>query len=807
MASSALVIGVNAYADPKIPDLRGAVSDALEMREWLCEAGGAGVPEENVALLLSPADQRGANAVEATTDNIIQATWDLVERSGGEGERFYFYFSGHGLSAWINNSEENALVAADFTDVLTTNSCSLRSLREFFETTQFHDQFFFVDACRNIPWEGRDFEIGKWTRPRPRNPGKPPVQQFSLYATSPGLKARELREAGNERGAFTEVLLAGIRGEGQAKAWDPETEAYKVRWDRLVDYVKKEMERRRIDVSDAVARDVFQTPWKSETGGVAGRDLNPTVVEFPPETKFPEVKLEVFLEPDDVASKAKVAVIDTDLVEPVAAQEKFPGLFASFDLPPKTYAVRAMAPEYETARARPPVELYEPQRIAMPLSPAAGAEVALSPDATAAAKNAPGRLVVHSSDPLAALEVADASGGVLRVGEGQIELSDLRPGFYRARLRVPEGGVIERLVELAPAEVERIQLEAPRPPSTRPVQDLIDVGKVEVRADNTVEIDEAAGPVAGARLGTILTLAAAPAAAFPGAAVEHARQLGLQASVPREAESALYVLAAVTAESRDEASEYLSRLAVRAWPLGEPVPEEARPPAPSSSVAGLGELAAAAGARPHWLSLERPGEKPIVYVLALLSKRLTFLLLELQPDGHVRAFQYLPSLEAPPDPQLLRRLEQIQRVSIGGRLDLGYETAVELASSRWADPVAGCLAGYLLLRMGRAGELEVPAPDLTRHFAELADSHVLLAEYEAARGAADAAEQAYRKAVEVGVPITGEGVTRLLDGLGEYWIDHPHARILTHVHERYLHGSLWAAWTPEALVPGELLIP
>ena len=31
-----------------------------------------------------------------------------------------------------------------------------------------------------------EFEIGRWTLPRTRDPGPPPVQQFILYATSPG---------------------------------------------------------------------------------------------------------------------------------------------------------------------------------------------------------------------------------------------------------------------------------------------------------------------------------------------------------------------------------------------------------------------------------------------------------------------------------------------------------------------------------------------------------------------------------------------------------------------------------------------
>ena len=46
-------------------------------------------------------------------------------------------------------------------------SLALRSLWEFFDTTQFDDQFLFVDACRNVPpWgQGAEFELGRWTLP------------------------------------------------------------------------------------------------------------------------------------------------------------------------------------------------------------------------------------------------------------------------------------------------------------------------------------------------------------------------------------------------------------------------------------------------------------------------------------------------------------------------------------------------------------------------------------------------------------------------------------------------------------------
>ena len=198
-----------------------------------------------------------------------------MQLSGGKGERLYFFFAGHGLTTRVSNRDESALLATDFTSVNTDHSIALRSLWEFFETTQFDDQFFFVDACRNVPpWgEGAEFELGRWTLPRTRDPGMPPVQQFILYATSPKLKATEVRdEPGEEHGAFTAALLDGLRGAGAAKAWSWERQCYEVRWERLADYVKKRVETRGAQGRRDAEGALLQIPQDTGSRGVAGRE-------------------------------------------------------------------------------------------------------------------------------------------------------------------------------------------------------------------------------------------------------------------------------------------------------------------------------------------------------------------------------------------------------------------------------------------------------------------------------------------------------------------------------------------------------
>ena len=266
----AVIIGIDRYWSDQA-SLRGAVHDALAMRKWVLDPAGGNVPEQQLLLLLSPreGENPGVKSIEATKDNINLAINDLMLISNGEGERLYFFFAGHGLTARVSNRDENALVTSGFNAVNTDHSIALRSLWEFFETTQFRDQFFFVDACRNVPrWEQDEFEIGRWTLPRSRDPGKPPVQQFILYATSPGLKAVEVRDVpGAEHGAFTGALLDGLNGDAAAKAWSWERECYEVRWERLVDYVRGRVEAEKREAGDAagllqVPQDAG-TPWRS----------------------------------------------------------------------------------------------------------------------------------------------------------------------------------------------------------------------------------------------------------------------------------------------------------------------------------------------------------------------------------------------------------------------------------------------------------------------------------------------------------------------------------------------------------------
>ena len=97
MPRFAIVIGIDRYANAAW-NLEGAGADAVEFARWALAEGG--VEPENLRLLLStespPADLQH---VEADSAGINDAVLAFQNGAGAGGDRLYFYYAGHGLSA------------------------------------------------------------------------------------------------------------------------------------------------------------------------------------------------------------------------------------------------------------------------------------------------------------------------------------------------------------------------------------------------------------------------------------------------------------------------------------------------------------------------------------------------------------------------------------------------------------------------------------------------------------------------------------------------------------------------------------
>ena len=808
----AVVIGVDDYGRDEL-SLSAAVADAESFRDWVVAGDGGGVPEENVRVLLARrADNSGASDADRvpTKDNIVTAINEIVTASGGTGERLYFFFAGHGITARVANRDESALVTPGFDELHPDHSLAVRSLTEFLETTQFEDQFFFIDACRDVPWRNREFEIGRWPIPRRRDPGKPPVQQFILHATSPGLTALEVGWPGEAVGAFSEVLMAGLReGAGRAKAWSWERGCYEVRWENLATYVKAAMEERKHPTRPSAEAPPggwpIQIPQDAGTRGVAGRDRDALLVSFP-RARFRPLRLTVELHADPRHDEAEVSVLDA-VGEPVASALKVTGTSHTFTLPPKTYAVRAKATDERVGRVKAPIELYEdvtePIKLEAPVGDRPGeVDEPLSPDEEGAgAATGPGVIVVEPADPLTVAELRDEAGNVVDVKRRDVETGAARfsqpAGFYRVRLVGPETASDEQFVVLSPGEDEHAEVKPPKAP--KHVVALARAAGARYSEKNRAVVPRSgAEPIQWAAPSTILAVALGEALTGDAGTLERLGVPGPSAAVGEgKCGVALY---AVVAGGEAEA------LHVRLWQSGDGIPPTTTRLEPSAAgVAGFAARVDEPGA--HWLSLER-GKAATVIALPVFAGRLATVIAQIEADG-TRLYELHPLAGRGPSsaPERLRRVEHLERLLLAGRLDGAQDLAEELAGDARADPFAACLAGYVLLRLGLHDMLPETVDSIVAVAPDLSDAYILRGEYEAAVGNKDAASQAFSDAVGVGVPAFGEGLTRLVEGLRASGFNHPRGALVRHVFQRHARGSMWAAFTPRRkLEPGRLVI-
>ena len=143
MSDWAIVIGVDRYAASASWTLRGAVRDAVAMREWLLSSDGVNVAPDHLTLLLAPVP--GLNPlvdfIPATHDNILKAITDLLNKSNKQGDRFFFHFSGHGLSIKDNLSWKQGILASDFSLTTSHKSLTVTSLSNCFSARRSSSSF------------------------------------------------------------------------------------------------------------------------------------------------------------------------------------------------------------------------------------------------------------------------------------------------------------------------------------------------------------------------------------------------------------------------------------------------------------------------------------------------------------------------------------------------------------------------------------------------------------------------------------------------------------------------------------------
>lgn len=804
MADWAIVIGVDKYWVPEA-SLRGAVRDALEVRRWLIDA--AGVPESNVKLLLAPDTNPVPDGVAyevPTYDNVISAIKTMIATSGARGTRLFFHYSGHGVAARVNYRDEDAILCSDFTSDLPTKSLGLQSILDYLAATELAEQFFFIDACRNAPWS-EEYRIGYMPWPRRRDHTKPPVQQFIMQATSPGLQALEEGQVGNEQGAFTTSLLSGLQGAGKAKAWDPRDQEYVVRFDRLFDFVYEDMRSRRLSVSEK-GQLLFQLPQTTSVrGGATG--INPVLARFA-EAAIASETLKVQIDPFD-AGTSPFVLVELDGGAHVDQKKDITAIPIEFQLRPRDYRVRSAATGLVPKERRGWwVELWETREVKVELvarSDEVSQETLMRARLPASdlppltrrlhPKAIESEIELYSLDEFAPLELYNSAGVLLARENGYIRLT-VPPGIYRGVLRLPDEPAVTATINLDEAEELRVAIKAPPPSSA--VLDLIKSDKYHVEADDSVLVSETSGvgPIAGVHLTTVLAMAAAVALINPNDLDAHnLRKLRIQTLGVDMPEGVTLLMADETARASA-----VRETKIGFWPRDDQVRagRSLQPIRPN-----VGEYAQTSLPGSYWLSIEMPDRPPIVSPVTILPKHVNLIVLSLRPDSSMSMFKYLPPTNGggTAHPRFLRRLELIQRFYREGAL----ERALQLLEFDLVEPITSCLAGYTLLRLGKAEELAAIARNMTTYFGELSDSWIIQAEHELAHGNGESAKRAYLTALDRGVPLVNDGVAHLRDAAQQLGIDHPRLRFLDRIWKARVGGTVWTAWLPDRLSEGKVL--
>jgi len=781
MANWALVIGCDRYPAPT-PSLKGAVRDALRMREWLLAADGGNVPTQNLSFLASPSPDGAAipdrTAVrQAKRDDVISSIRELMQRSRGDTGRLFFYFAGHGLTARINFSDEQAIACADFTADLTMKAIRLRAIREQFLASSLTPQFFFVDACRNLPFDG---EVNFSGMDRPAAPdyshGFP--DQLQCCAAQPGGKAYQTGGSGEELGAFTGALLRGLAGEGAAKRFDPAEEVYVVRFDQLHAATEKTVQ----EVVDQAVKDrmlsdpsLVQLPKKL----VEGSSENPVLATFTADS-FADVTLEVTLEPPEACTNTWLEVVgpydSTDCTPPLSAP-------LVLSLQPRAYSLRPRSAVFVHRPPGVPVELYEPRPITIKLEPLAPEPDGRVPEAVIGSNEPfrepggrarPGRLVVDVKDPSITVEAVDEAGRAVSA-PGKLELSPA--GIYRVYGRTPEGTGPERLVEVLPGADSQIVIPSSAPrlpfgpsePESKPPNsaDFESDFAVDFEYDFGEDFERESGEQKPAGGGLKRLAYAAAGAGIVGIAAvwllsrdlrgvgvkDWTRHLDaiIEPVLVEDGSTALHVVVADGRGERGNGSVCLAQFADKAVEI-LPITATDR-----LRVAGL-----RGDPGPGLLRIQIPGEPDMRFDVAvhLGPRHPTVVVVELDSNGELGVYEHILT-ETEPDPDSLRLEGMAQRFARQGQ----WQHALALLRGRQLSLTAEALyASLLLATSADPDEVVEVASTLLARDELFVDAQVLAALASARKGAPqENVGVVARTALGLGLPVLDFCLTAALD--------------------------------------------
>lgn len=208
----AIIIGINDYTPPNqfgLRTLQGAVNDADQVEAWVSSISGGNVPAANIKKIVST-----PVPLQPLQNEIDDAFLDIeasIILKGGLARRLYFYFAGHGLGI-IDSTVDTALCLAKWSEKRRQLALSSELYKDYIKQYGYFEEIIFVaDCCRNTKISITP-QHPTFRSPVP-GPGSGQTKMFVAYATQYQDQSYEIESIDSEmRGAFTSVLLEGLRG-------------------------------------------------------------------------------------------------------------------------------------------------------------------------------------------------------------------------------------------------------------------------------------------------------------------------------------------------------------------------------------------------------------------------------------------------------------------------------------------------------------------------------------------------------------------------------------------------------------------
>lgn len=228
----ALLVGVNAYAN--LPRLRFPENDVAELAAMLRPAG------YQVVVLSDGAAEK--NPEFAPTGTHVRDRLPRLARRCGKSDTLLVAFAGHGVQF-----DEKGDCFFCPRDAAVNDPSTLVSLSQVYAQLgecKAGVRLLLVDACRERGMRASTRGVDGQAAPRP------PAGVAALFSCSAGQFSYETDKLDKGHGVFFHYVLEGLRGE--AKNRDGE-----VTWDRLNEYVKKQVTRQ---VGPLIGGGAQQTP-------------------------------------------------------------------------------------------------------------------------------------------------------------------------------------------------------------------------------------------------------------------------------------------------------------------------------------------------------------------------------------------------------------------------------------------------------------------------------------------------------------------------------------------------------------------